>query len=204
MPVVTIWSFMKFYIFRHGQTDWNKERRIQGSTDTPLNSTGISEAKDLIPLMKELKPQIIFSSDLRRAFDTGSFIADSLGIPIIKEPKLREANFGEAEGLTVSEIISRFGEEMWEDFRRVNPKNLGAQFPGGESRGDSVARMRSVIDMIRKEGKYKRVGISTHGGVVRNLLHSYLPTDAKSIAIPNCVTYLLEFEKEKALVKGPL
>lgn len=195
---------MKFYIFRHGQTDWNKERRIQGSTDTELNATGREEAKSLIPLMKELMPEVIVSSDLKRAYETGKTVADALGIPIIKESKLREANFGEAEGLTVDEIINRFGLEMWEDFRRVNPDNLGAAFPGGETRGDSVLRMRSVIEEIKNEGKFKRVGISTHGGVVRNLLHSYLPPHAESVAIPNCVTYLLEFQKEKALVKGPL
>ncbi|MEC7276416.1 MAG: histidine phosphatase family protein [Bdellovibrionota bacterium] len=195
---------MKFYVFRHGQTDWNKESRIQGSTNTELNDQGREDAKGLIPLMEKLRPEIIYTSDLNRAFDTGKTVADALGIPIIKEARLREANFGQAEGMTVPEIIEKWGAQMWEDFRRINPDNREACFPDGETRGDSVKRMRSVVDEIRAAGEYERVGLSTHGGVVRNLLHSYLPPESESLPIPNCVTYLLEFKEGEVTVEGPL
>jgi len=195
---------MRFLIFRHGQTDWNKEWRIQGSSNTPLNDFGREQAKGLIPIMEELKPEIIYSSDLDRAFDTGKTVSDSLGIEIIAEKRLREANFGQAEGMTVDEIKKRFGESLWNDFRKLNSQNKKACFPGGETRFDSVLRMRSVIDEIVSEQKYKTVGISTHGGVVRNLLHSYLPDDHEPIAIPNCVVYLLELEMNKFKVSGPI
>lgn len=195
---------MKFYVFRHGQTDWNKESRIQGSTNTDLNDQGREDAKGLIPLMEKLRPEIIYTSDLNRAFDTGKTVADALDIPIIKEVRLREANFGQAEGMTVPEIIEKWGAQMWEDFRRINPDNREACFPDGETRGDSVKRMRSVVDEIRAAGEYERVGLSTHGGVVRNLLHSYLPPESESLPIPNCVTYLLEFKEGEVTVEGPL
>ncbi len=195
---------MKFYVFRHGQTDWNKESRIQGSTNTELNDQGREDAKGLVPLMEKLRPEIIYTSDLNRAFDTGKTVADALEIPIIKEARLREANFGQAEGMTVPEIIERWGAQMWEDFRRINPNNREACFPDGETRGDSVKRMRSVVDEIRAAGEYERVGLSTHGGVVRNLLHSYLPPESESLPIPNCVTYLLEFKEGEVTVEGPL
>jgi len=195
---------MKFYVFRHGQTDWNKESRIQGSTNTELNDQGREDAKGLIPLMEKLRPEIIYTSDLNRAFDTGKTVADALDIPIIKEARLREANFGQAEGMTVPEIIEKWGAQMWEDFRRINPDNREACFPDGETRGDSVKRMRSVVDEIRAAGEYERVGLSTHGGVVRNLLHSYLPPESESLPIPNCVTYLLEFKEGEVTVEGPL
>lgn len=195
---------MKFYVFRHGQTNWNKESRIQGSTNTELNDQGREDAKGLIPLMEKLRPEIIYTSDLNRAFDTGKTVADALDIPIIKEVRLREANFGQAEGMTVPEIIEKWGAQMWEDFRRINPDNREACFPDGETRGDSVKRMRSVVDEIRAAGEYERVGLSTHGGVVRNLLHSYLPPESESLPIPNCVTYLLEFKEGEVTVEGPL
>ncbi len=195
---------MKFYVFRHGQTNWNKESRIQGSTNTELNDQGREDAKGLIPLMEKLRPEIIYTSDLNRAFDTGKTVADALDIPIIKEARLREANFGQAEGMTVPEIIEKWGAQMWEDFRRINPDNREACFPDGETRGDSVKRMRSVVDEIRAAGEYERVGLSTHGGVVRNLLHSYLPPESESLPIPNCVTYLLEFKEGEVTVEGPL
>ncbi len=195
---------MKFYVFRHGQTNWNKESRIQGSTNTELNDQGREDAKGLIPLMEKLRPEIIYTSDLNRAFDTGKTVADALDIPIIKEARLREANFGQAEGMTVPEIIEKWGAQMWEDFRRINPDNREACFPDGETRWDSVKRMRSVVDEIRAAGEYERVGLSTHGGVVRNLLHSYLPPESESLPIPNCVTYLLEFKEGEVTVEGPL
>jgi broad specificity phosphatase PhoE len=154
--------------------------------------------------MEKLRPEIIYTSDLNRAFDTGKTVADALDIPIIKEVRLREANFGQAEGMTVPEIIEKWGAQMWEDFRRINPDNREACFPDGETRGDSVKRMRSVVDEIRAAGEYERVGLSTHGGVVRNLLHSYLPPESESLPIPNCVTYLLEFKEGEVTVEGPL
>lgn len=195
---------MKFYLFRHGETDWNKVQRIQGSTNTPLNAKGREQAKGLIPLFEELQPEIIFSSDLQRAFDTGSTIANALGIPIKKDQRLREAYFGEAEGMKVSEIKETFGEDIWENFKIMTPEHEDLSFPGGESRRESVKRMRSVIEEIISLGEYKAVGISTHGGVVRNLLHSYLEPGHPPIEIPNCVTYLLEYKEGLFKVKGPL
>jgi len=195
---------MNFYIFRHGQTDWNKEWRIQGSSNIPLNSTGQEQARALAKKFEEIEIEVVLSSDLDRAFYTGSEVAKTAGVPIIKEPHLREAFFGEAEGMTVDEIINKYGKEVWENFRKMSPKYKDQCFPGGETRGDSVTRMRSVIDGCIRENHFQNIAISTHGGVVRNLLHSYLPEDAKALEIPNCVLYLLEYKKGQYKVKGPL
>lgn len=195
---------MIFYLFRHGETDWNKERRIQGSTDTPLNQTGIEQAKSLIPLFEELKPEAIISSDLQRAFKTGKIIADSLGIPIKKDKRLREAFFGEGEGKTLDEVKELYKGDLWEKFKVFTPENEDLRFPGGESRGESVTRMRAVIEELISIGAHEKVGIATHGGVVRNLLHSYLEPGTPAIEIPNCVTYQLEHKKGQFIVTGPL
>jgi probable phosphoglycerate mutase len=195
---------MKFYLFRHGETDWNKESRIQGSTNTQLNSRGIQQAKDLIPLLEELDLEVIYTSDLNRAYHTGKIVADAFDIPIHKEVRLREANFGEAEGKTVDQIINDYGLELWESFRIMDLKNKEVSFPGGEQRWDSVLRMRSVVEDLVARNEYERVGISTHGGVVRNLLHSFLAEDHPPLPIPNCVTYLLEEREGSFFVEGPL
>lgn len=195
---------MKFYLFRHGETDWNKESRIQGSTNTDLNSTGIEQAESLVPLLSKFNLEVIISSDLNRAFKTGSIVAESLGIPILQDNRLREANFGEAEGKTIDQIIQDYGKELWESFRIMDLKNKRVKFPGGESRWDSVLRMRSVVEDLVQNSQYKRIGLSTHGGVVRNLLHSYLPADHHPLPIPNCVTYLLEKREDSFVVEGPL
>jgi broad specificity phosphatase PhoE len=196
---------MKFYLFRHGETDWNKEMRIQGSTDTELNTKGLEQAHSLIPKLKDLGLEAVFSSDLKRAFKTGELVAQALGIPIFKEKRLREANFGEAEGRTVDEVKGLYGEDLWHKFRNFSPGDRDIRFPGGESRGESVKRMRSVIEELIANPDYQKVGIATHGGVVCNLLLSYLPEGSPSLKVPNCVVYELSFSgADNYSVKGPL
>ena len=195
---------MNFYVFRHGQTDWNREFRIQGSSNIPLNETGREQALELALKFKRINLDVVVSSDLDRAFDTGAEVARVAGVQIFREPRLREAFFGEAEGKTVDEIIATYGRDMWKNFRKMNSENKNQCFPGGETRWDSVQRMRSVIDDFVEEGKYQNIGVSTHGGVVRNLLHSYLPENTDPIAIPNCVLYILEWNSGEFKVKGPL
>lgn len=195
---------MEFYLFRHGETDWNLEQRIQGSTDTELNETGLEQARSLVPLLEKFDLQAIYSSDLKRAFKTGEIIASSLEIPIYSDNRLREANFGEAEGKTVEEIIKLYGQDLWENFRHMKKDKSDIRFPGGESRLESVKRMRSVIDDLIGESKFQRIGIATHGGVVRNLLHSYLPEDHQSLPIPNCVVYRLHWNLDSFIVEGPI
>jgi probable phosphoglycerate mutase len=195
---------LEFYLFRHGETDWNLEKRIQGSTDIELNHRGLEQARDLVPLLRKYNLEAIFSSDLKRAWKTGQIVADELQIPVHKDGRLREANFGEAEGKTVDEIITLYGEELWQNFRHMNKNKKDIRFPGGESRFESVLRMRSVIDELIKDSTFQRVGIATHGGVVRNLLHSYLPDDHESLPIPNCVVYRLSHHEGTFKVEGPL
>ncbi len=199
---------MKFYVFRHGQTDWNKETRIQGHSNIPLNSQGREQAKELSKILEKLDLEIIYSSDLDRAYETAQIACEKLDIEIIKDKNLREAHFGDAEGLLLDQIIEKFGSDLWEKFMKVDIDHLDICFPHGETRRDSIIRMRGVIDRIITEGKFSRVGISTHGGVVRNLLGSYILEKGKTktvdIPIPNCVVYELEFRDSDFYVSGPV
>lgn len=195
-----------FYIFRHGETDWNKNKRIQGHTNTSLNELGKIQAKSLVDILEDKEIEIIYSSDLDRAVETAKIVNQKLNVEIITTHNLREAHFGEAEGLHLEEIIEKWGQDLWDRFKQVGKYNHDIAFPGGETRGESIIRMRSVIEQIVNEKKYSKVGISTHGGVVRNLLHSFLPENHSPLPIHNCVCYLLEFEHKSGLwsVKGPL
>lgn len=195
-----------FYIFRHGETDWNKERRIQGHTNTSLNQVGIEQAETLIPLLKNKKIEVIYSSDLDRARETAKIVNQHLDLEIVTTENLREAHFGEAEGLLLEEIIEKWGQELWDNFRKLDRSFYEIGFPGGETRGASVQRMRSVIDEIMNYTPYKKVAISTHGGVVRNLLHSFLPDDHEPLPIHNCVCYHLRYDSQEEVwsVHGPL
>ncbi len=87
-----------FYYIRHGQTDWNVERRFQGSMDIPLNATGIAQAHAAKDLMRDLPITHIYSSTLQRARVTADIVNEGLSLPITDMDGLQECKFGVLEG----------------------------------------------------------------------------------------------------------
>lgn len=178
-----------FYVFRHGETDWNRERRCQGHTNIDLNGKGREQASFLAQKMLDFPMDVIVSSDLSRALNTGTMVAEKKGIPLIVDHRLREMNYGEAEGLLYEETINKYGAELWQKFQTFSKDNDYISFPGGETR--KVARDRfhqAMLELIEKTN-YRYIGLSTHGGALRNVLHSFLPENHEILPIPNCVVY---------------
>ena len=100
-----------FYIFRHGETDINKQKRWQGSgTDVDLNETGRAQAACLFDKLKDKKLEIIYSSPLIRAYHTAQIAAKPLGIEVVKFPDLRECHYGVAEGMTFDDVNRLYKE----------------------------------------------------------------------------------------------
>lgn len=93
-----------FYFIRHGQTDWNLEKRFLGQTDMPLNATGIKQAEDAGPRLKAAGLQVIVTSDLVRARQTAEAIAETLELQIYVNAGIRERNLGIFEGHTEEEL----------------------------------------------------------------------------------------------------
>jgi len=184
-----------FYIFRHGETDWNKEKRIQGHTNTMLNENGILQAKNLISKFSHIPLEAIYSSDLSRAQDTAAFVANQYKIPLYLDSNLREMQYGDAEGMRLSEIVNVFGEDLWNRIHSFKTENNHIRFPNGESRFEARMRLRLVIDNIINNTQFKIVGISTHGGALRNLLHGFLDESHEVLPIPNCVVYKIEYDQ---------
>jgi len=102
----------RIVLFRHGETDWNKEERWQGHSDIPLNACGREQAKLLASKLTDIDIECILSSDLMRAQETAKIVSDQIKVPVIAMPSLREVHGGLAEGLTRREIKERFGEEI--------------------------------------------------------------------------------------------
>ena len=177
------------FLFRHGETDWNYERRLQGQTDIPLNATGRVQAADLARRLGPYGLEAIVSSDLARALETGRIVARSLAIPLHPEPDLREASLGDAEGMLIDEAKARFGSELVEG--RVADDRL--QLPNGE-RGLAVrARALAAVRRFVEAHGYRRIGVSTHRGVMRQFLKHALPEGP----IPrsrNGAHYVMEYE----------
>jgi len=98
-------------VWRHGQTDYNTERRFQGQSDVPLNEVGRQQAAEAARYLVVLGPSAIFSSDLSRASATAGALARLTGLPVQLDKDLRERSGGLWEGLTETEIIERFPVE---------------------------------------------------------------------------------------------
>lgn len=142
---------------RHGQTLWNVEKRFQGHTDIPLDETGVAQAARAASLLAALRPTMIVSSDLRRAFDTASALARLTGLGVSVDKDLRERGGGAWEGLTREEIKAGWPVEYeaWEA-------------PGGEDVGEVGTRVADAI--TRWAARLDEDGllvVVSHGAAIR-------------------------------------
>lgn len=144
-------------LVRHGQTDWNLARRIQGSTDVPLNSTGRAQADATGRALATGDWDAIFTSPLSRASETASIIAThvSLGAPTPLDG-MAERRYGEAEGLTGPEILARWPE--------------GTPVPGRESREAVVERALPTLVELAERHDGESLIVVSHGGVIGSLV----------------------------------
>ncbi|HSG42678.1 MAG TPA: histidine phosphatase family protein [Anaerolineales bacterium] len=149
----------KLCFVRHGQTDWNLEGRYQGQSDVPLNENGLKQAQSLIDTLNGHTFDAIYSSDLMRAKQTAQPIADKLGISMQIEPRLREINQGEWEGVLVDDIRARYAE-IWSQ-RTVDPANVRP--PGGETVREVATRVYAALDDISRLFPMEQLLITSHG-----------------------------------------
>jgi probable phosphoglycerate mutase len=127
---------------RHGETDWNAERRWQGHVDRPLNELGREQAESLADALEGESIAAIYSSDLLRAHETARIVGARLGIEVVVDPALREMDVGSWSGLTNDEIQDRFPEQ----FERWSP---GEHPPhDGETRDELRARVLAAVERI--------------------------------------------------------
>ena len=156
------------YLIRHGETDWNKEKRIQGRLDIPLNERGREQAEALAARLASLPLERIYTSDLGRAQETTAIIIarqQTKQIPIVSTPALREGGYGLWEGLTREEVIAGFAED-WGDW--VRSGGIGAPAEG-EDFTSLAQRVGTIFDAAAKE-ENKTVLISTHHGPIQAIL----------------------------------
>lgn len=181
------------FLFRHGETDYNKQHRFQGHLDIPLNQEGREQAKRLTQPLRWLECEEILSSDLSRAFETAQIAGSPLGLPIFKTPGLREAFLGDAQGLTSSELEAQFGETLVNRWRSPYRSDADVSYPGGETGSQVLERVLDSIQIHLKETPASRIGIATHGGVIRRVVRSLIGESAGMIPIPNGILYTLSW-----------
>jgi probable phosphoglycerate mutase len=143
-----------FALIRHGQTDWNAERRLQGSTDIPLNDVGRGQARDAVAVVSGYAWDAIVSSPLSRAAETADLIASGLGLTVARRlPELTERSFGPAEGLQA-------GPEL--DALRID-----GGFRGAESEDEAAHRGLTALEALAEEFRGGCVLVVAHGTLLR-------------------------------------
>jgi uncharacterized phosphatase len=150
------------YLVRHGETDWNLQRRIQGSTDIPLNDTGRAQARRTGELLARRRWDAVIASPLSRAHDTATIIARQVGLPDPAiDPRLVERAYGDAEGLAIAEVDSLYPGS--------------SHVPGREEREDVAKRAIEALVEIGEANHGKAVIVVTHGGLIRAVLTAVDP-----------------------------
>jgi 2,3-bisphosphoglycerate-dependent phosphoglycerate mutase len=194
-------NLRELIVVRHGETEWNRELRVQGITNVPLNEKGKLQAKaSANTLFQELqinKPSIIHSSEMLRASDTAQALADVLNeasssyndvVTVVKQKELNEWNLGVLEGLRKDEASSRHPDD-WKTFAEwADPLVSREHTETAISNGESMEQVRSrVVDCIEKliktsmstnqpDFQPEPVVLVTHGGVLGQLLRHVLVT----------------------------
>lgn len=161
------------YLIRHGETDWNRDKRFQGQTDIPLNQTGREQASSLVSLMNQLKIEAAFSSDLSRAYETAQIALSDSRLTIIKDYRLRETNIGCAEGLTYEEIVEQFGEDALTKWRSYEEHNMDYKYENGESKRQMMIRIRDTVLETSQASNKNNIAIFCHGMVMRAMTFAF-------------------------------
>lgn len=166
-----------FVFVRHGETDWNRERRVQGSQGAPLNAAGHEQSKALARLLWEVPLQAVYSSALPRALETASYVAGPHSVSVVAEPRLNEIHHGDWEGVAESDLPDPDLYRRW----REDPSSC--DLPGAEPlpavRDRAVAAMREIAARHPAEGGL--VAIVSHQIVLALLKCYILDRPAKEI-----------------------
>lgn len=156
---------MKLYIIRHGQTEWNIQKRLQGWNNSNLTQKGILDAENLAERLKDVDFTHIYSSTQKRAIHTAEILRKDRDIDIIKLDGLKEIGFGKWEGMEMKELLDKYKDEF--DIY-LNKPHLYKPTLDGESYDDIFKRVRASLEEILKNGGENALIVS-HGVTIKIL-----------------------------------
>jgi len=179
---------------RHGETDWNVAKRIQGQTDIPLNETGRSQALAMAFNAAHYDFGAVYSSDLGRALDTAKMIAERRGLEVSTTPLLRERHFGIFQGITAEEgmQLNAAAHACYE------ARDLDYDFVSGESLLQFAARVKEAVAYLTQHHRNQTIAVVSHAGVLDILYRKatgrplHTPRD---FAVPNCALNWFSFDE---------
>ncbi|CAI9780539.1 unnamed protein product [Fraxinus pennsylvanica] len=161
-------DYTEIIVIRHGETEWNADRRIQGQIDVDLNDVGRKQAAAVaVRISKESKISAVYSSDLKRAYHTAEMIANCCGvIEVFKDQDLRERHMGDLHGVLFHEAAKTRPEAHKAFLSRSRDQEIPV---GGESLNQLYERCTSALERIVKKHRGERVVVVTHGATIEEL-----------------------------------
>lgn len=155
----------RLVLWRHGETEWNADRRMQGQLDADLSEIGIEQARRAAPIIAGFVPQVLLTSDLRRASNTAAVLAERTSLPVQTDKRLRETHLGQWQGLTHDDVDAR-----WPGGRVAWRGNAAWAPPGGESRIEVAGRAKQVVAELDSRQGVQVAVLCAHGGLIASLV----------------------------------
>jgi len=184
---------VRICFIRHGETDWNVAKRIQGQTDIPLNDTGHKQALAMAFNAAHYNFSAIYSSDLSRAYNTAQMVAARRGFDVKTVPHLRERHYGIFQGITAEEGAERHPEAH----AHYRTRDLDYNFETGESLNRFAERVGVAIDELTRHHSGQTIAAVSHAGVLDVIYRKatarplHTPRD---FVIPNCALNWFHFD----------
>ena len=181
---------MSIYIVRHGQTEWNLQKRIQGRSDQPLNAMGEMQAFETRKILLDVEIDLIICSPLLRTKQTANIINQDRNIPIIYDDRIIERSFGELEGTLISDVDFN---SFWDYYKNLKYKNA-------ETMQQVFERVYLFLEDIKTKYKNKNILIVSHGGVgmpVECFFSNNIPNGSlmeAGLQLKNCEVKKYDFE----------
>lgn len=191
-------DIVRLFVFRHGETDWNLNKKFQGHTNIPLNQKGRDQAQGLKEKFNEFKLDVCLCSDLDRAVETGRIAMGSKDVPFLFSRSLREIHLGDVEGMSQIEIAAKYGEDILTRWRSAKPEDITMGFSNGETKQEHLTRVKDFVEeTVMANPHFENVAVSTHGGSLVRLVHASENAPQQTIVIPNCCLYELAFDRSR-------
>ena len=166
----------RLYLIRHGQSEWNRARRVQGHTNSPLTELGHRQAQAVAEALARRGIDVLYASDLSRAHDTALAIGNETNLELTLDPRLREMCYGILEGLTWDEAEERH-PGMYAALRGGPPDRV---ITGGESRNQLIERALAFMGDVLERHPGQNICAATHGGLIAYVFRTLvkIPLDA--------------------------
>lgn len=194
-------SITRLILVRHGETEWNRTRMIQGHRDIPLNEVGLAQARAVAGQLAAEPIRAVYTSDLARARETARAIAEVHDLAVIDEPALRERHWGRFQGLRFDEIEALAPQA----YQRMVVRDPAYVLDGGgESIEAVVARVRTTLMRLGAAHRGSTVVAVAHGGVLDaawRIATGLALAAPRAFALPNAAINVLEGDGERWQVR---